>query len=189
MTVDMRFVDAAKQAFSFMQDAGFRLTQDSPARLQYETALVVVAIEWDARSGELDVLIGLQPKKGERRDAFSLTDLLAMENVPERRMPFQVADESKLAPFLERLATDTRANAQSALAGDRMYFWRLNTFRSAQAIEFERDMKLRCVRSEAEIAWQKRDLERLIASCSSTEEDLTSAEQAKLAYAKKHRKL
>jgi hypothetical protein len=45
MSVDMRFVDAAKQAFSFMQDAGFRLTQDGPARLQYETALVVVAIE------------------------------------------------------------------------------------------------------------------------------------------------
>lgn len=160
----MRFVDAARHAFSFMEDAGFRLTQSGPARLQYETVLVVVTIEWDARSGELDVLVGLQPEKGEARDAFSLADLLAMENVDvlERKMPFQVIEESKLGPFLERLAADTQANAQPALDGDRMYFRRLNTFRSAQARSLLRDMELRRARSEAETAWEKRDLERLI---------------------------
>ncbi len=33
--------------------------------------------------------------------------------------------------FLEKLADDTRTHAQSALAGDRMFFRRLETFRSA----------------------------------------------------------
>src|SRR5262245_28823929 len=120
----MRFAEAAQQAFSFLEDAGFRLAESGPARLQYETARAFVTIDWDARSGELNVRVGLQPKHGEARDEFSLTDLLDMEgvDVPERKRPFQVADESQLSPFLEKLAADTQAHAQPALAGDRMLF-------------------------------------------------------------------
>ena len=133
--MSMRFSEAAKQAFSYLGHAGFRLTQIDPHRLQYETAEAFVTIEWDARSGELNVFVGLQPSKDEVRDAFSLRDLLAMQNVdvPERNMPFQVAEEDKLGPFLNKIAEDTRVYAQPALAGDRMFFRRLNAFRSAQA--------------------------------------------------------
>jgi hypothetical protein len=70
----MRFAEAAKQAFSFSEHAGFRLTQSGPARLQYETAQAFATIEWDAGSGELNVFVGPQPRNGEARDAFSLTD-------------------------------------------------------------------------------------------------------------------
>jgi hypothetical protein len=184
----MRFGKAAAQAFSFLERTGFRLTQSGPARLQYETAQAFVAIEWDARSGELNVFFGLQPKKGETRDAFSLRDLLAIENVdvPERKMPFQVGEETKLRPFLDKMAEDTRVHAQLALAGDRMFFLRLETFRSAEAEAYMRDMELRRVRTEADKAWQKSDLDKVAALYASIEDQLNVSEKAKLAYARQH---
>jgi len=184
----MRFAEAAKQAFSFLEHANFRLAQTGPARLQYETAQSFVTIEWDARSGELNVFVGLQPRKGEAADAFSLTDVLAMQgiDVPERKMPFQVAEESRLRPFLEKLAEDTQVNAQPALAGDRMFFRRLQAFRSGKAQTYMRDMRLRRVRSEAENAWQKRELDKVVNLYTSIEKDLSESERGKLDYARKH---
>jgi hypothetical protein len=184
----MQFSDAAMRAFSFLEGAGFRLVQRDRDQLRYETAEVLVTIEWDARSGELNVFFGLQPRKGEQPDALSLRDLLGMEgvDVPERTMPFQVAEESQLRPFLDKLAEDTRVHAQPALAGDRMFFHRLQAFRNAQAQAYMRDMELRRVRAEADKAWQKRDLEKLIGLYTPIEDQLTASEKAKLAYAKQH---
>lgn len=183
-----RFPDMAKRAFSFLEDAGFRLVQCDPSGLQYETAQVFVTIEWDSRSGELNVYVGLQPRKGKPRDTFSLRDLLGMEGVevPERKMSFQVAEESRLGPFLDKLAEDTRAHAQPALAGDRMYFHRLEAFRHAQSQAYMRDMKLQQVRSEAEKAWRKRELDKVIGLYASIEDDLSESEKGKLAYARQH---
>src|SRR5262245_45410490 len=114
----MRFAEATRQAFSFLEHAGFRLTQSGPVRLQYETAQAFVTIDWDARSGELNVRVGFQPRDGEARDELSLTDLLAMEgvDVPERKRPFQVADESALTPFLGK-AGSGHANSRATSLG------------------------------------------------------------------------
>jgi len=187
--MNMRFTDLAQQAFSFLEGTGFCLTQSDPAQLQYESPRAFVTIEWDCRSGELSVFMGLQPRTGEARDAFSLRDLLAMENVdaPERKMPFQVHEETELGPFLDKMAEDMRTHAQRALAGDQMFFRRLETFRGRQAEAYMRDMELRRVRTEADKAWLKRDLDKLIALYTSIEDQLSASEKAKLAYAKQHR--
>jgi hypothetical protein len=58
---------------------------------------------------------------------------------------FQVLDQSKIAPYLERLAHDTKIYAQAALAGDRMFFHRLKAFRSSQSNAYQ----LQRVRAEA----------------------------------------
>jgi hypothetical protein len=186
----MRFAETAQQVFSFLEHAGFRLTQSSPVRLQYETDQAFVTIDRDARSGELNVWVGLQPKDGEARDAFSLTDLLSMEgvDVAEARTPFQVYDESKLRPFLDRLAVDTQVHAQLALAGDRMFFRRLDVYRTEQSRRYWRDREVGRIRMEADKAWQKRELGKLIALYSSIEGDLTASEKGKLAYAKQRAK-
>jgi hypothetical protein len=179
------FAEGAKQAFSFLEDAGFHLVQRAPAVLEYQSAQAYLKIVWSVFSGELNVFIGLQPRKGER-DGFSLTDLLAMGGVDaaEARRPFQVYDPGNLRPFLARLAADTQAHAQLALAGDRMFFRRLETYRTAQSQRFWRDMEVGRVRMEAEKAWKQRELGKLIALYSSIEEELSASERAKLAYAR-----
>jgi hypothetical protein len=157
-----KFSDMARQSFAFLEDAGFRLVSSDTSELRFETAQVSITVGWDRLSGELEVFIGLRPKKGEREDAFSLTDLLRMEGKEalERKMPFQVADESRLDPFLQKLSADMRVYAQPALAGDR--------------------------RSEAEKAWRSRKLDKLIDLYTSIEGHLTRSEKEKLDYARKH---
>lgn len=183
-----RFFNVAQRVFSFLEDAGFRLAKRDPTRLQYETDQVFVTVEWDSRSGEINVFVGRQPRNDEPRDAFSLRDLLAMQDVqvPERTMPFQVSEEGRLGLFLEKLAEDIRTHGQSALAGDRMFFRRLRAFRNAQSHAYMRDMELRRVRSKAEKAWRKRELEKVIDLYTSIENDLTESERGKLDYARRH---
>jgi hypothetical protein len=102
-------------------------------------------------------------------------------------MPFQIAEEGRLRPFLDKLAEDTRVHAQPALAGVRMFFRRLKAFRSAQAQAYMRDMELCRIRSEAQNACQKRELDRLITLYTAIEDELTASEKSKLVYAKQHR--
>jgi hypothetical protein len=186
--MSMGFVEAAKQAFSFLERDGFRLTKSEPGRVQFDSNRMFVAIEWEARSGELEVFFGLPPTKGGAPDAFSLRDLLGMEDVdvPEREMPFQVSEEGKLRPFIDKLADDAKRYAQPALAGDRMYFRRLHAYRSTQAETYMRNMEVRRVRMEAEKAWKERQLDKLIRLYTSIEDHLTASERAKLAYARQH---
>lgn len=183
-----QFPDMAKQAFSFLEGAGFRLTQIDAGQLRYESAQSVVIIGWDARSGELEAFVGLQPRTGQPQDTYSLTDILGMEGAQalDRKMPCQVADENRLRPFVDQLAGDMRVNAQPALVGDRMFFRRLETFRHAKAEAFARSVKLQQVRSEVEKAWRKREFEKVVGLYTPVEGDLSESEKRKLEYAREH---
>lgn len=183
-----RFPDMAKQAFSFLEGAGFRLTQIDAGQLRYESAQSVVDVVWDARSGELEVFVGLHPQTGLPKETYSVMDILGMEGTlpPDRKVAAQVADENRLRPFVDQLAEDMRVHAQPALAGDRMFFRRLERFRHAKAEAFGRSMKLQQVRSAVEDAWRKRDFKKVIGLYASVESDLTEAEKRKLAYAREH---
>jgi hypothetical protein len=184
----MRFSEIAERVFSFLEGAGFKLVQREPGSLRYETTSSMVSVEWDARSGEMNVFFGLQPIAGQHVDAFSLSDLLDMLGIDasERTAPFQVADEKRLAPFLEKMANDTRVHAQPALSGDRMFFRRLQTFRESQSQKYMRSMRLRQVRAKADEAWRDRQLESVVALYGSIEDDLSESEKVRLAYARKH---
>jgi hypothetical protein len=108
-------------------------------------------------------------------------------DVPDRTRPFEVIDETRLKPFLDKLAEDMRKHGRLALAGDRMFYRRLATFTSAQSQALMRNMELSRVRSAADKAWHKRDFDRLIALYTPVDNHLSPSEKARLAYAKKHR--
>jgi hypothetical protein len=181
-----RFTDMTKEVFSFLEGAGFRLARIEAGHLRYESPISVVVINWDARSGELEAFVGLPPSPGKAQDMYSLTDVLGMEGVPDRKMPPQVADESRLQPFVYQLADDLQAHAQPALVGDRMFFRRLETFRHANAEAFTRRLKLQQVRSAVEQAWRNREFEKVVGLFASVESDLSEAEKGKLEYARRH---
>jgi hypothetical protein len=186
--MSVHFPDMAQQAFSFLEGAGFRLTKSEPGQVQYESDKSFVVASWDPRSGELEAFVGLLPRTGRAQDEYSLTDVMGVADVPASDCkPAQVADEGRLAPFVDKLATDLRSHGQPALVGDRMYFRRLETFRGAKAERYMREMKLRQVRSEAEKAWQDRKYDRVANLYASVESDLTESESRKLDYARQHR--
>jgi hypothetical protein len=182
------FVEMAIRAFSFLEGAGFRLTKSEPGQVQYESGKSFVVACWDSRAGELDAFVGLLPRTGRAQDEYSLADVMGLADAPASDCKLaQVADEGRLGPFVEKLASDLRSHGQPALAGDRMYFRRLETFRGAKADRYMREMKLRQVRSEAEKAWQDRQYDRVANLYASVESDLTESESRKLHYARQHR--
>jgi hypothetical protein len=183
-----RFADMVKRSFSFLESTGFRHANDEPGLVHYESDRSFVTVSWDSRSGELDAFVGLLPRTAEAQDSYSIADVLGAAGVPASDCKLaQVADEGRLGPFVEKLATDLRMHAQPALVGDRMYFRRLEAFRAAKADRYMREMKLRQVRSEAEKAWRDRQYDRVVSLYSSVESDLTESETRKLDYARQHR--
>lgn len=181
-----RFTDMAKESFSFLEGVGFGLASTEGNRLRYESPTSVVVIDWDARSGELEAFVGLQASVDHSPETYSLTDVLGMEGVADRKMPPQVADEERLQPFVDRLADDLRVHAQPALVGDRMFFRRLETFRRANAEALTRGLQLQQVRSAVELAWRNREFKKVVGLYASVEDDLTEAEKGKLEYARRH---
>jgi hypothetical protein len=131
-----------------------------------------VVIKWHNRFGELEVYFGLQPRTARAKDEYSLRDLLRMEGIrePESEQPLQVADESRLEPFLEKLAKDVRLYGRPVLSADRMYFRRLEAFRHARAQSDMQNLGLRRLRSEVEEAWRRREFDRVVELYSSIEQ-------------------
>jgi hypothetical protein len=181
------FLEMAIQAFSFLEDAGFRCTKNAPSLLCYESDLSFVTVSWDARSGELDASIGLLPQTGQVQDGYSIADVLGFAGLPESNSrPAQVADISRLEPFVATLANNVYTYAQPALAGDRGYFQELETFRNTKAATFMQDMKLQQMRSEVQSAWRKRQYDRVVNLYAPMEGHLTKSEARKLEYARQH---
>lgn len=184
--MNAQFIDMAKESFSFLEGAGFRLVRIEAGHLRYESPSSVVVIDWDARSGELEAFIGLRSSAGQPQDTHSLTDIFGMEGVPDRKRPSQVADENRLQPFVDQLADDLRVHAQRALVGDRMFFRRLETFRHASAEALTRGLRLQQVRSAVEQVWRNREFRKVVELYASVESDLSEAEKGKLDYARRH---
>lgn len=181
-----RFADMAKKTFSFLEGAGFGLARSEAGQVRYESPSSVVAIVWDARSGELEAYIGLRSSMGQPQDMYSLTDVLGMEGVPGCKMPRQVADEDRLQPFLDQLADDLRVHAQPALVGDRIFFRRLDSFRKASAVAFTRGLEFQQIRLAVEQAWRNRDFKKVVELYALIESDLSETERGKLDYARRH---
>lgn len=181
------FSEEAAEAFAFLGECGFRRDTNEANRLSLEGPRASVVVEWEPRSGELTVYIGLRPRSGPTDELFTLDDILAMEAVGvDRRAPIQIADSSKLRPFLDQLAGEIQKYAAPAVSGDRMFFQRLRAFRSARARAFEEDAVLRRIRSAAAEAWKDRDYEKVVSIFEPVEAELSDSERAKLQFAQRH---
>jgi hypothetical protein len=174
-----------QRAFSFLEQAGFRQSESAPGLVTFESDRSFLIVSWSSRSGELDAFIGLTPRTGLPQDQYSLADVMKAAGLPDCK-PAQVADESRLEPFIAMLADNVRTHAQAGLKGERMYFRRLEAYRSTNADAYMREMKLRQVRAEVEKAWRDRQFEKVVSLYASVEQHLTESEVRKLEYAKQH---
>jgi hypothetical protein len=184
------FTKLARQSFDFLTHEGFAEIDANAISITFASAAAIVAVNWDSRSGELDVLFGL-PSKVRQPALYSLTDILRMEGAdePERISPFQISQVDRLERFLNKLALDSRQYARPALNGDRMFFRRLEIFRSAEAKAAMLETELSRVRSDATKAWHRRDFTKLVSLYTSIKDHLSEAEKKKLEYAERQVRL
>ena len=177
-----------KNEFYFLEDIGFRVTKAAADEVRYESIHSNVVVSWDARSGELEIFIGLQPQVGLPGSMYALTDILDFEGAIalDRKRPFEVSDENRLQSFVRQLADEVRAYAQPALVGDRVFYGRLEAFRHTKAEALTRGINLRQVRSAAGAAWLRKDFKKVADLYTSIEGDLTEAEKRKLECARNY---
>lgn len=173
------FTQCALEEFSFLQSLGFKSSVSSEDCVVFTSEKVRVLVMWNDRLGELTVSVGLLNSSD---PLYSLQDMLAMEgsHAPEVRAPFQVADQNRVAPFLKILSDDLQAYGVKALDGDRMYFRRLEEFRSKDARKFMEEMRIRQVRRKAERAWKEGRYREAADQYSSIEGSLTASEKRRV---------
>lgn len=178
------FTEMATEEFSFLLDRGFSLADGAPGSVCFQSKASTVCIQWDSRSGELEVYVHGAHQGDDA--AYSLRDILAMEGEKskEATTPFQVSDVDNLRKFLKELADDVANYAGEALVGDRMYFRRLSEFRSRNARTYMREMQLRQIRANADEAWSRQDYKRVWDEYSSMFDELSAAELRRLEFAK-----
>jgi hypothetical protein len=177
------FTQCALEKFSFLGELGFSGAVISGECVAFNSEKVRVLVTWDERSGELAVGVGLL---NSRDPIYSLRDVLAMEgsDAPEAQAPFQVSDEGRLEPFLKELSGDLKAHGMNALEGDRMYFRRLEEFRSQGARKFMDEMHVRQVRRKAELAWTEGRYREAADQYASIEKSLTASEKQRVLIAR-----
>lgn len=183
------FTKQVESAFSFLIDKGFNIVKRTLTQLQYENQIAWVTIEWEPRSGEMNVLFGVKPKTNKPYDSFELNDILELEDIdlPERYKPFQMANENELEPFIKKLADDTRIYAKVALTGDKLYFKKLDKIRNTKSQAYLKNVQLKNTRQKADEAWKQGEFGRVIVLYKSIEQHLNEIEKGKLEYAIKHK--
>jgi len=182
------FIEQASNAFSFLNTKGFSIASLRHGELVYRKGRIFVTIDWSPKSGEIEVFIGPQKDIDDQNESYSLTDILRMEGVFDERinLPFQVPHENKLTPFLRQLAEYVESYAEPALAGDRMFFRRLASYRNREARAFMTEMQIRQLRDKAETAWSNKDYAKVVELYSSVDKKhLTKIEVERLEYSRK----
>lgn len=184
-TMSPNFEESVRRAFSFVQDFGFQWTNVSARVMRCESHTTFLELRWGRLSGELDAVLGLLPGSGTTKDQYSIFDAVRMsDSSATRTPPPQVRNDDDLPQFVSHLARLVVEFAEPALRGDRMFFRRLDTARSAYAERAAISSNVAQVRHRAEQAWREKNYERVVSLYESIAGDLTDAEAHKLRFAK-----
>lgn len=183
---ETKFLAAAETSFGFLETKGFRIVLRSPTQLLYSSKRVNVSVDWDPRSGELEVFLNPTINHKVAGGAgYSLTDFLAMQKaLPEENLPHQVSDENKLEKFLSALAERLENIGAAALEGDPMTFRRLDVFRSENSRALMLKINLNNARTKADAAWNEKNFRAFVSTLEPFENHLLPSEKGRLQYAR-----
>jgi hypothetical protein len=143
MDMPVRFFDAARLAFGFLEERGFSVVARRDNGLEYQSEASRVKVEWDHRSGKVTLFVGVPTRGDELPRLHSLREVLRLrgvfrEDVEDR--PHALA-EASWTRCLGELAHDLRTHGEKALSGDRTFFSRLDLLKRLQEQVFREDAR------------------------------------------------
>ena len=170
----------ARAAFAFLEQSGFRVADEDPWCVRYESPRVVVSILYGSYDYEIDVELAARGTSDESKVA--LRDIAAAAEVAHD-LPacFQASDERGIDAALVQLSDMMKRLPANAPLGDAQLFRRARELRAIAFGEFLSNVH----RSRAEAAWQIRDDRTVVAELKQIAGALSPAEEMKLEIARR----
>lgn len=178
------FVEAVRSSFQFLESYGLRIVEQKSTCVRYESPSVFVNVYHGRASYELDVEIG---RMTEPARWVALGEILVLADAPEleSRQGFCVLTRERVREFVPKLADLFRRYAGRFLRCDAAVYQAAWQARSTWSVQYEKHVKLRIVRYQAELARQEKRFAKLVELYESIGDDLTEVEVRRLAYARK----
>lgn len=186
--MDLGLEEIVTKEFDYLKsEHGFKCVQSGTWLVKYQSELVFVNIRFDGeRSYELGCEIGrIDNLKGTLKVPFDLGDVVRSKVYSREpiKSSFQVTSTDSLEKFVKELAWQIRTYAKDLLAGSDESFNHVADLRDKEHKEYALETELRYMRSQLDIAWQKKDYKKVIELLSPLKEELERSELKKLHYA------
>lgn len=183
----LAFKEVVLFSFEFLRSYGLKPVEEEVTFVRYESETVFVNVYHGRASFELGVEVG---RLSEPSEKFSIYDIVAWAGTEQaegfgQHTMFQVSSREGVQKFVPRLAGLFKKYAVELLRGEPDAYDSVGKVRAHRAREFEKEMRLKGIRTEAEAAWHAKDYTRVVELYDSVREDLTKVEAKKLAYAEK----
>jgi hypothetical protein len=183
------FPAAVRNAFAFVKDLGFREVGADATIVRYATEWVLLTIYHGRSSYELGVEVALV--NAERREpGYTLNEFFRLASAEdathEELKSYCATTAAEVAIGVGKLASLAKVYLPTALRGDEGIFEALARQRQAWATGFAADVAYRQLSPKAAAAFREGKYREAAELYESIRNRLSSAELAKLEYAKQH---
>ena len=175
------FCAIVEEAFSFLKnDYGFYLRERGRSTVIYESPAVVASLLYDDQRS-FEVSFGLERKSDPPQPSFTFNEILRSLEVPVMVWPYgysatSLADAKRLT---EKIATIMASYAKQLLEGENEAWNKIVEQRQKDVRDYALENNLRTARSEAEVAWRKKDYVSVVKAFKPLRAALTAAEVGK----------
>ncbi len=181
------FTEAVKSSFAFVNEYGLELVQEEVTLVRYQSEKVSLTVYHGRGSYELGVEFERVDLCGEK---FGLYDMLKwakgagkIEEIPTGG--YQGSSREVVQRLVEEMAELVKRYAEPLLQGDAEIYQTLREQQSYDAAEYTKEVHLRAIRRQAEIAWQNKDYKTLLSLYRDLQGDLFPSEFMRFQYAEK----
>jgi hypothetical protein len=176
----LRFVDAVRSSFGFLERAGFVIVLELSTLVRYESASVFVVVFHGRGSYELGVEIGHRVEVDGQlvEEKFALADVVSLA-VPLEKAGFRsfaTTDAEQLPGFLAQLAGWTERYGGPALRDEPGVFTQLRAAGVKQSEAMQEAWRAARLRDAADVAWRAKDYPRVVDAYSEMISELRSVD-------------
>lgn len=176
----LRFLNYARNAFSFIQQRGYREVMSRSTSLRFESQRVFLSVYHDLASYQVGVEMGPLDGTGRRYSLYELLKALAPDEVEKARL--QTTDPQVLERSLMAVADVIERTCEALLAGDASDFARLDAAVASGRNRATLEAEFGATMDEADRAWQAKDYTRAKTLYKKAEPALSSAQKRRLKY-------